>query len=206
MVSCCFHNRRMHLKTGVYGVPVNCKPKWRVHEFARLHLHLRSDQMKDHYDSCIGENQPLKKGDPVWLYWPQRKKGFSPKLMRSWKGPYAVVKKINDLIYWIQLGPHAKQKVVHWNRLWLCKGPSPPAWMQDNDNNNKQLSRTRRHNNYYAYSSASQNRSIFELFWLRLLFLHTTPLLENARFGHTGGRRYLVIFGVQNVCSCFSSE
>ena len=28
----------------------------RVHEFAWSHLQLKSDQMKDHYDSCIGDN------------------------------------------------------------------------------------------------------------------------------------------------------
>ena len=105
----------------------------RVHEFARLHLQLRSDQMKERYDSCIRDCQLLKKGDPVWLYWPQRKKGLSPKLMRSWKGPYVVTKKINDLIYRIQLGPHAKPKVVHRNRLWLYRGPSPPTWIKDDD-------------------------------------------------------------------------
>ena len=72
----------------------------RVHEFTQLHLQLRSDQMKDCYDSCIEDSQLLKKGDPVWLYWPQRKKGLSPKSMRScrpaWKGPYIMTKKIND--------------------------------------------------------------------------------------------------------------
>ena len=90
----------------------------RVHEFAQLHFKLKSDQMKDRYDSCIEDSQPFRKGDAVWLFWPQRKQGMSPKLMRYWKGPY-VVTKINDLIYRIQLGPHVKPKVVHCNRLWL---------------------------------------------------------------------------------------
>ena len=112
----------------------------RVHEFAQLHLKLKSDQMKDRYDSCIGGSQPLRKGDAVWLYWPQRKQGLSPKLMRSWKGPYVVMKKINDLIYRIQLGPHAKPKVVHRNRLWLYRGPTPPTWPKDDNVDQQQPS------------------------------------------------------------------
>ena len=29
--------------------------------------------------------------DIVWLHNPQRKKGLSPKMSRSWEGPYVVV-------------------------------------------------------------------------------------------------------------------
>ena len=69
----------------------------RVHnrEFAQLHLQLRSDQMKDRYNSSVGDGKSLQKGDLVWLYWPQWRKGLSPKLMRLWRGPYIVTKKIN---------------------------------------------------------------------------------------------------------------
>ncbi len=107
----------------------------RVHEFARLHLQLRSDQMKDRYESSIGDSKSVQKGDRFGYIGPQRKKGLSPKLMRAWRGPYTVIKKINDLIYWIQLGPHAKPKVVHRNRLWLYRGSLPPTWMKESDNN-----------------------------------------------------------------------
>ena len=39
-----------------------------------------------------------------------------------------VIKKINDLIYRIRLGPNTKSKVVHRNRLWQYKGSNPPNW------------------------------------------------------------------------------
>ena len=50
----------------------------RIHSFAREHLQLKSDKMKEHYDpqAADGELQ----GDAAWLHNPQHKKGISPKL------------------------------------------------------------------------------------------------------------------------------
>ena len=39
---------------------------------------------------------PFSRGEIVWLHNPQRKKGLSPKLSRSWEGPYVVVHRVND--------------------------------------------------------------------------------------------------------------
>ena len=87
-----------------------------THEFARKCLELASDKMRTYYDGRSSQ-QRLMTGDAVWLHVPQRKKGISPKLSRPWQGPYVVTKCINDLIYKIQLGPRAKPKIVHHNRL-----------------------------------------------------------------------------------------
>ena len=92
---------------------------------------MQSDQMKAYYDSHGHEGQPLNKGSAVWLYNPRKKKGLSPKLQRSWEGPYVVIKKINDLVYRIQLGPRTKPKVVHCNRLWLYSGTAVPTWFNE---------------------------------------------------------------------------
>ena len=106
-----------------------CAKLERVHHFARDHLKMTSDKMKQRYD-LLQSGSSLMKGDPVWLHNPQRKKGLSPKLQRSWQGPYVVTKKINDLIYRIQLAPYRKPKVVHRNRLWLYTGANPPTWFR----------------------------------------------------------------------------
>ena len=100
----------------------------RVHNYARTHMKLRSDSMKERYDSASNCEQ-LDIGDPVWLHCPQRKKGVSPKLARQWQGPYLVTKRINDMVYRVQLRPQTKPKVVHRNRLWKYTGPSPPTWL-----------------------------------------------------------------------------
>lgn len=67
-------------------------------------MKLASDCMKRYYDIDTQESK-LEVGDPVWLYNPQQKKGLSPKLQKPWQGPYVIIKRINDLIYRIQLGP-----------------------------------------------------------------------------------------------------
>ena len=100
-----------------------------VHRFVRPHMEMQSDRMKEYYDSHSKEGHKLGNGDAVWLYNPRRKKGISPKLQRSWEGPYVIIKKINDLVYRIQLGPRTKPKVVHRNRLWLYTGEEVPTWI-----------------------------------------------------------------------------
>ena len=99
-----------------------------IHSFARQHLKLASDRMKMYYDIDTTECK-LGVGDAVWLYNPQQKKGFSPKLQKPWQGPYVIVKRINDLIYRIQLGPRSRPRVVHFNRLWKYHGENPPRWL-----------------------------------------------------------------------------
>ena len=75
--------------------------------------------MKRYYDIGTTESK-LEVGDAVWLYNPQRKKGLSPKLQKPWQGPYVIIKRINDLIYRIQLGPRAKA-----DHNWSKKACSP---------------------------------------------------------------------------------
>jgi len=86
----------------------------RVYDFARGHLKVKSDKMKEWYDFAL-EGQQLQVGDPVWLHNPQTKKGLSPKLSSPWQGPFTVTKRINDLVYRVQLRPNTKPKVVHRN-------------------------------------------------------------------------------------------
>ncbi len=46
-----------------------------------------------------------------------QKERASPKLQRTWEGPYKVIKQINDLVYRIRRSPRTKLKVVHLDRL-----------------------------------------------------------------------------------------
>lgn len=85
--------------------------------------------MKERYD-LSSHGEILKRGEAVWLFDPKRKKGVTPKLTRNWKGPYTVIKRINDLVYRIQLGPRTKARVVHRNRLWKYSGQSSPTWLK----------------------------------------------------------------------------
>ncbi|KAJ8948000.1 hypothetical protein NQ318_011887 [Aromia moschata] len=99
----------------------------RIHRFAREKLKIHSDKMKQRLDTTSTETA-FKPGDAVWLYAPKRTKGKSPKLQSNWEGPYTIIKKINDLVYRIQLSPRSKPKVVHLERLARYTGHNPPDW------------------------------------------------------------------------------
>ena len=73
--------------------------------------------MKERYD-VMANGQPLKVGDAVWLYNPQRKK----RPTRPWEGPHTVI----YLVYHIQLKASTKPKVVHGNWLSHYNGSNAP--------------------------------------------------------------------------------
>ncbi|KAJ8944177.1 hypothetical protein NQ318_016157 [Aromia moschata] len=98
-----------------------------IHRFASEKLKMHSDKMKQRLDTTSTETA-FKPGDAVWLYAPKRTKGKSPKLQSNWEGPYTIIKKINDLVYRIQLSPRSKAKVVHLERLAKYTGHNPPNW------------------------------------------------------------------------------
>ncbi|KAJ8953363.1 hypothetical protein NQ318_023479 [Aromia moschata] len=99
----------------------------RIHRFASEKLKMHSDKMKQRLDTT-STAIAFKPGDAVWLYAPKRTKGKSPKLQSNWEGPYTIIKKINDLVYRIQLSPRSKPKVVHLERLARYTGHNPPDW------------------------------------------------------------------------------
>ncbi|KAJ8961434.1 hypothetical protein NQ318_014681 [Aromia moschata] len=99
----------------------------RIHRFAREKLKIHSDKMRQRLDTTSTETA-FKPGDAVWLYTPKRTKGKSPTLQSNWEGPYTIIKKINDLVYRIQLSPRSKPKVVHLERLGKYTGHNPLNW------------------------------------------------------------------------------
>ena len=100
-----------------------------VHNFAGVNQQEASLRMKRQYDMRIVA-PTLESGDLVSLHNPQRKKGISPKLRRSWEGPYIVLEQLNDVVYRIQRGPWKEPKVVHRDRLWKYSGAERADWFQ----------------------------------------------------------------------------
>ena len=83
--------------------------------------------MKDYYNqNFVGRD--IQVSDAVWMHDQQRKKGLTPKLSRPWKGPFVVIKKINDPVFRIQQTPRSKPKVLLCNRLWKYTEANPPTW------------------------------------------------------------------------------
>jgi hypothetical protein len=86
-----------------------------VYEFSRENLRKACFQQKSNYDKRA-KTKHYNVGDLVWLWTPSRRRGISPKLQRFWKGPYAVVKHISNVLYRLKIGKE-KTAVVHFNRL-----------------------------------------------------------------------------------------
>ena len=104
----------------------------KVHDLARKNLTIASNSQKRLYDHRLNQNV-YQVGDMVWLYTPQIKPGLCSKLSRKWTGPFVVMKKLNDVIYRIQLNKRSKAKVVHHDRLSLYKGRKV-SWFKTDKN------------------------------------------------------------------------
>ncbi|KAJ8912596.1 hypothetical protein NQ315_000465 [Exocentrus adspersus] len=95
-----------------------------THAEIRQKMRIESDRMKTRYD-LRANTGGFQVGEKVWLYNPKRTKGKSPKLQKSWEGPYIVVTRLNDVVYRIQKNPQAKMKIVHIHRLTPYQEPHP---------------------------------------------------------------------------------
>ncbi|KAJ8912994.1 hypothetical protein NQ315_002871, partial [Exocentrus adspersus] len=95
-----------------------------THAEVRQKMRIESDRMKTRYD-LRANTGGFQVGEKVWLYNPKRTKGKSPKLQKSWEGPYIVVTRLNDVVYRIQKNPQAKMKIVHIDRLTPYQEPHP---------------------------------------------------------------------------------
>ena len=111
-----------------YGAKLSKQMDW-IHQFARQHLKLSSDRQKRNYDHRPINQHQYHRGDVVWLYSSQKKKGICSKLMRHFDGPYLVMKRMSDIPYRIQKVSKSKPKVVHHDRLMAYRGPNVPHWL-----------------------------------------------------------------------------
>ena len=66
-------------------------------------------------------------GDCVLLHYPVTPPGCSPKLSSHWRGPYRIIKCLNDVNYKIEEISNGKQLVVHYDRLKRYHGVVAPT-------------------------------------------------------------------------------
>lgn len=101
----------------------------RAHDTASAHLKAKANYQKKHYD-VKSKLRLLESGQPVWLYHPTRKPGVCSKLVPKWKGPFIVMKRIDDLTYLILKGKSQKPKAYHVDYLMEYKGCNLPKWFK----------------------------------------------------------------------------
>ena len=98
-----------------------------AHEIARRNLHSQAVYRKRKYD-LKASKQSLEPGQPVWLYNPTRRVGVCSKLTSKWKGPYVVIRKLDDVTYLVKNSPKQRAKVYHIDRLIPYRSRNPPRW------------------------------------------------------------------------------
>ncbi|GFS98928.1 retrovirus-related Pol polyprotein from transposon 412 [Trichonephila clavipes] len=80
-----------------------------MHHLDRERIGMASEKMKTQYDARA-TGHDFHEGDKVWLWNPKRDKGLSPKLQTNWEGLCTVLKRLNDVVVWIQKSPHSKNR------------------------------------------------------------------------------------------------
>ena len=68
-----------------------------IHDFARKHMQIASNRMKQYYDRNANFTE-FEVRDCVWFHNPVRKVGLSLKFQRPWKGPYIITEKLTDVL------------------------------------------------------------------------------------------------------------
>ncbi|KAJ8339695.1 hypothetical protein SKAU_G00343280 [Synaphobranchus kaupii] len=87
-----------------------------AHDFARKAQASAGFKQKRWYDTrCRGRAFAAR--EQVWVYCPERKKGLSPKLRASWRGPGEVVERLSEVVYRIRMPGRGRLVVLHQDRL-----------------------------------------------------------------------------------------
>jgi hypothetical protein len=98
-----------------------------VHELARKYTKRNVLYQKKQYDLHAKKVQ-YSPGQLVWLYDHTRKKGICQKLKSKWRGPYLIIKKIDDLTYLVKKTANGMPKAYHVDSFMPYKGTVVPKW------------------------------------------------------------------------------
>ena len=115
------------------------------HNYAIEHLGKSVAKYKRTHDRRI-MGQPFSVGDVVWLLQIDRKIGQSAKLEQRKLGPYLVIAKIGSS-YRIAKDSTDSGKVIHYNRLQLCRGSNLVNWLTTEPKTKSVATCTRSDNN-----------------------------------------------------------
>ena len=99
----------------------------RAHHYASDHLGKSVASYQQQHDRLVA-GKPFDVGDVVWLIHIERRPGHSAKLEQRAIGPYLIIAKLGSN-YRIAKNPDDPGKVVHYNRLKLCKGSKLVSWL-----------------------------------------------------------------------------
>ena len=100
----------------------------KAHCIACEHLRKYAMRNKEIYDTKLHVHNHCTV-DVVWYVNEVWIEEISPKLQPTYLGPCLIVRKLNDLIFEMQLSRNGKTRVVHHNKLIPFKGEAYPKWI-----------------------------------------------------------------------------
>nr|XP_022290306.1 uncharacterized protein LOC111101945 [Crassostrea virginica] len=117
----------------VYEMNVQRKPiprsKWvwqlqetmeEAHRIVRDNTQGEMMRQKRYHDRKL-QWQRFSPGDSVYVYFPRKRMGTSPKLTSFWQGPFEVLQKCSDYTYLVSCGFKGSSQVIHVDRMRLVK-------------------------------------------------------------------------------------
>ena len=87
-----------------------------AHKFVRENINTAMIRLKRYHDQKLSW-QVFKPDDYMYVYFPLRKEGRSPKFTSYWQGSFKIISKMTDLTYKVDCGARGKPEVVHVARL-----------------------------------------------------------------------------------------
>lgn len=87
-----------------------------VHTFVRQNTGKAVSRQKRYHDLKTNYEQ-LEINDNVYVLFPVRKSGISPKLTSFWKGPYKIMSKFSDVLYKVNCGRDGVPQIIHVDRI-----------------------------------------------------------------------------------------
>ena len=96
----------------------------KAYEVARRHSNAQQLRRNRLYNQKI-HGPVYDTGEYVLLHYPVVKVGHSPKLTNPWRGPYRIIKRLNDVNFQIEEISTQKRQVVHYDRLKRYHGTVP---------------------------------------------------------------------------------
>ena len=100
-----------------------------VHIFAREQLQKSLHRRKQQYDKRKF-HVTYHPGDLVYIINESSTKGLSRKLQPVFKGPFIVTHQVSDVLYQLQGRRLTDVKVMHHDRMKICKDRDVPLWIR----------------------------------------------------------------------------
>lgn len=92
-----------------------------AHNMVRNYSGTAIHRYKTYHDHKMSWEK-FKPGDQVYVYFPQKKVGCTPKFTSFWRGPYNVLTKHSEVLYGVDCGRKGSELVIHCDRLRRKRG------------------------------------------------------------------------------------